>query len=75
MNKVIKENGENTFVLMLTDIFNETSIVLVAGDFTEEIAAAFDKPLVDNSFEEPGLLSRKKQMIPKLNFAISNAKA
>ncbi|MGO4988193.1 putative manganese-dependent inorganic diphosphatase [Gallicola sp. Sow4_E12] len=75
MNKVIKENGENTFVLMLTDIFNETSIVLAAGDFTEEIAAAFDKPLVDNSFEEPGLLSRKKQMIPKLNFAISNAKA
>lgn len=75
MNKVIKENRENTFVLMLTDIFNETSIVLVAGDFTEEIAAAFDKPLVDNSFEEPGLLSRKKQMIPKLNFAISNAKA
>ena len=75
MNKVIKENGENTFVLMLTDIFNETSIVIVAGDFTEEIAAAFDKPLVDNSFEEPGLLSRKKQMIPKLNFAISNAKA
>ena len=75
MNKVIKENGENTFVLMLTDIFNETSKVLVAGDFTEEIAAAFDKPLVDNSFEEPGLLSRKKQMIPKLNFAISNAKA
>lgn len=75
MNKVIKENGENTFVLMLTDIFNETSKVLAAGDFTEEIAAAFDKPLVDNSFEEPGLLSRKKQMIPKLNFAISNAKA
>lgn len=75
MDKVIKENGENTFVLMLTDIFNETSKVIVTGDFTEEIAEAFEKPLVDNSFEEPGLLSRKKQMIPKLNFAISKAKA
>ncbi|MDO5649031.1 MAG: putative manganese-dependent inorganic diphosphatase [Gallicola sp.] len=75
MNKVIKENGENTFVLMLTDIFNETSKVILTGDFTKEIAEAFEKPLVDNSFEEPGLLSRKKQMIPKLNFAISKAKA
>ena len=75
MDKIIAENGEKAFVLMLTDIFNETSKVLVTGEFTEEIADAFDKKLENNGFEEPGLMSRKKQMIPKLNYAISKAKA
>lgn len=75
MEDIIKENEESSFVLMLTDIYNETSQVLVVGEYQEEIAEAFEKQIKDNEFAEKGLMSRKKQMIPKLNYAISKAKA
>ena len=37
------------------------------GSYKENIAAAFDKELVDNEFTVDGLLSRKKQMIPAIS--------
>ena len=67
MRETIDKNQEDTFVLMITDILKEYSLVLVQGSYKENIAAAFDKELVDNEFTVDGLLSRKKQMIPAIS--------
>ena len=70
MNKIRNDKKEATFVLILTDIFREESEVLVSGMFQEQLAGAFDTKIDNNSFLAKGLLSRKKQMIPKLNQAV-----
>ena len=67
MKETIEKNQEDTFVLMITDILKEYSLVLVQGSYKENIAAAFDKELADNEFTVDGLLSRKKQMIPAIS--------
>lgn len=79
VEKDLKESMENfvassdaeTFVLMITDIFKEVSEVILAGSFKEAIARKFDKDLVGDKFLSEGLLSRKKQLLPKISSAIS----
>ena len=75
MEEMRKDYKEDVFVFALTDIFKETSKIIVVGKFEQPIAAAFEADLEDNSFMAPGVLSRKKQIIPKLTQAISKAKA
>ncbi len=70
MEKIRNEKNEASFVLILTDIFKQESEVLVSGMFKEQLASAFDTKIENNSFLAKGLLSRKKQMIPKLNQAV-----
>lgn len=72
MQKKIKDRGEDTFLLMLTDIFNETSDIIVVGEYKEEIAESFNRKLRDQTFRAKGVLSRKKQVIPKITEAIIN---
>ena len=67
MKETIEKNQEDTFVLMITDILKEYSLVLAQGSYKENISAAFDKELVDSEFTVDGLLSRKKQMIPAIS--------
>ncbi|KXO16746.1 DHHA2 domain protein [Clostridiales bacterium KA00134] len=71
MENYIKREDVESFVLMITDIFKELSEVLVVGKFKEELARQFDKESADGKFLAEGLLSRKKQLIPKLSTAIS----
>jgi manganese-dependent inorganic pyrophosphatase len=53
------------FALMLTDILQRDTLLLVAG--ADEIAErAFSKPVVDGRIELPGVMSRKKQVAPGL---------
>lgn len=56
--------GYSVYILMLTDIFNESSEMILAGEAKERAAQAFGKTLKNNSFQAPGVLSRKKQVIP-----------
>ena len=65
-----KENVES-FILMITDIFREISEVIVVGSFKEALARQFGKEIVNSKFVAEGLLSRKKQLIPKLSSAVS----
>lgn len=67
MRETLEKNQEDSFVLMITDILKEYSLVLVQGSYKESIAAAFEKELADNEFTVDGLLSRKKQMIPSIS--------
>lgn len=64
--------GYSTFILMLTDIFNEGSEMLVVGENKELIAHAFGKKLINNSFYAEGVLSRKKQVVPPITSALIN---
>jgi manganese-dependent inorganic pyrophosphatase len=53
------------FALMLTDILEQHTRLLVTGN--ESIAErAFDKPVEDGAIELPGVMSRKKQVAPGL---------
>lgn len=65
----------STFMLMLTDIFNEASEMVVVGQNKELIAGAFEKELLNSSFYVPGVLSRKKQVVPLITNAITNAES
>ncbi|NLK43484.1 MAG: putative manganese-dependent inorganic diphosphatase [Tissierellia bacterium] len=66
------KDGYSSFILMLTDIFNEASEMVVVGENKELIANAFGKNLENNSFYAPGVLSRKKQVVPPITTAITN---
>ncbi len=66
MNRTVEERNYQACVLVLTDIFNETSEILVAGEKKDQVAKAFKASLVDSSFSAPGVLSRKKQVVPPI---------
>lgn len=72
MEEKIAKNGESTFVLVLTDIFNKTSELLVVGNHLEDIENEFENKVTNGTISAPGVLSRKKQVIPRLTNAISN---
>lgn len=73
MEERIRSKGENTFVLVLTDIFNEKSELLVVGNYLEEIEKVFGNKVKNGTISAPGVLSRKKQVIPKITEAIVNS--
>lgn len=71
MKELLASQEEDTYVLAITDLFKETSQILVVGRGEEEIALEFGQVLRDHSFMADGVLSRKKQLIPVINQAIS----
>lgn len=70
MDKKIKAKNESTFVLVLTDIFNQRSELLVVGEHFDSIREEFGEITERGTINAPGVLSRKKQVIPKLTAAI-----
>lgn len=70
----IDKYGISTYVLVFTDIIRETSEILVAGEFDSQIANGFGQKLENNGFTAEGILSRKKQVVPIVTMAISDAK-
>lgn len=73
MKERSKEYNYSIFILMLTDIFKQASEMIVVGPNKENAAKAFKTTLEGNSFYAPGVLSRKKQVIPPITNIISNA--
>ena len=65
---LMKAEGRHTAMLLLTDIMKEGSRLLMASDDPEKIAAAFGVALGDNMWL-PGVMSRKKQVVPALEAA------
>jgi manganese-dependent inorganic pyrophosphatase len=66
MQKVKDENGRHTLLLLLTDIMQEGSQLLVLSDDNSKIETAFDITLEDKQIWLPKVMSRKKQIIPFL---------
>jgi len=66
MKKSSKENGYDDFVLMITDIVNSASQLLVIGENTDKVESAFNIKLENNSAFLDNIVSRKKQIVPQL---------
>jgi manganese-dependent inorganic pyrophosphatase len=64
MQKMKEEGGLHTVLILLTDIMKEGSQLLVVSDDESKIEAAFNIKLQDHKVWLPGVLSRKKQVIP-----------
>jgi manganese-dependent inorganic pyrophosphatase len=54
---------------MVTDIMAKGTKMLVSGD-TGTLERVFGQPVVDGTIDLPGVMSRKKQVAPKLLAAL-----
>ena len=71
MNSKLSNENFDMMLLLLTDILNEGSQILGVGN-TAIIEDAFKVTLKDSTAFLPGVLSRKKQVIPPLTNTINN---
>jgi len=60
-----ERKGYSVLALMVTDILNKGTELLVAGD-RGPLQRAFGQPVTDGIVSLPGVMSRKKQVAPKL---------
>ncbi|RLK63717.1 manganese-dependent inorganic pyrophosphatase [Atopobacter sp. AH10] len=67
MTKQNEENGFESFLLMLTNILTKETALLVVGGLHPEIEKAFEHTIEDDFMSLPGVVSRKKQIIPPLS--------
>ena len=71
IEKQNKENGYDLFLLMVTNILNSDTRLLVVGEPQSVVEQAFGKRLEDNKMDLPGVVSRKKQIVPPLEAAFN----
>ncbi|CCI85555.1 manganese-dependent inorganic pyrophosphatase [Lactobacillus pasteurii DSM 23907 = CRBIP 24.76] len=71
MSQASEANGYEMFMLLITNILDSDSEALVVGsDETKALfEKAFDAKLVDSEVKLPGVVSRKKQVVPPLTEA------
>ena len=70
MQAVLNSNHYNLLLLMVTDIVNEGSFLLYIGDDGTLISKAFGAVPDQNSVYLKGVVSRKKQVVPRLINAV-----
>ena len=66
INKIIDENDLDLFMLLITDIVNSNSQVIVLGKDAGLVERAYGVKLEDNTVLLEGVVSRKKQVVPIL---------
>jgi manganese-dependent inorganic pyrophosphatase len=67
MTTVASEDGVEQVLLFVVDILNEQSTLLVPNDLVKSVAAkSFDVEVSGDNVVLPGVVSRKKQIIPNL---------
>ena len=71
MEEVAKDNHMEFTMLLLTDVINATSEVFVAGPRPDYVSTAFNVELVDHQASLPGVISRKKQVVPVITEALT----
>ncbi|MBO6239404.1 MAG: putative manganese-dependent inorganic diphosphatase [Butyrivibrio sp.] len=73
LNKVADEDGLDMLFFMLTDIISESSEVIFAGAKAQHtLNAAFGVNIDGDSAKLPGVVSRKKQLLPNIVEAIQS---
>lgn len=70
LKTVYKNKSYNLVMIMLTDVLKEGSELLYVGDDKELIAKAFNVQPGESSVYLPGVVSRKKQVVPPLSAAV-----
>lgn len=66
MSQTITEKHLDLFLFVVTDILNNDSVAIALGPVAPAVAPAFGVTLVDNTATLPGVVSRKKQIVPVL---------
>ena len=69
MNELCKAEGYDLALLMVTDIMEESTELVFVGEPKQLIADAFGKDASGDSIYLPGVMSRKKQIVPQLTEA------
>lgn len=69
MNDQLSENGYDLFALIITDVLESDSYSLVVGEDLSAFESAFSKKVTDHKVDLPGVVSRKKQIVPPLTNA------
>ena len=64
IQKIIDDEELDIFMLLITDIVNSNSEVLVLGSQASLVEVAYDVTLKDNHALLEGVVSRKKQVVP-----------
>jgi manganese-dependent inorganic pyrophosphatase len=66
LNTNVADNGLDLFFFVVTDILNNDSTAVAVGSAAEAAATAFGAQIVDGRIALPGVVSRKKQIVPVL---------
>ncbi|MBS9784482.1 MAG: manganese-dependent inorganic pyrophosphatase [Oceanivirga sp.] len=72
IEKMLKDLNLEGFMFVITNILTNNSEAIVSGNKVDIIEKAFETKAVDNRFSLPGIVSRKKQIVPPLTRAASN---
>ncbi|GEK27754.1 manganese-dependent inorganic pyrophosphatase [Furfurilactobacillus siliginis] len=64
-----KAQGYDLFLVLVTNILNSDSRMLVWGEPKDVVEKAFNTTLTNNTASLPGVVSRKKQVVPPLQSA------
>lgn len=71
MTDEMARNGYDLFVLVVTNILDSDSELLVAGNAIDKVEEAFQTKLTNNRALLKGVVSRKKQVVPQLTAAFN----
>lgn len=69
MQEANAANGYDLFVLVVTNILDSDSEILIVGEPKENVEKAFNVTLANNRALLKGVVSRKKQVVPQLTAA------
>ncbi|HDJ4568566.1 TPA: manganese-dependent inorganic pyrophosphatase, partial [Staphylococcus aureus] len=71
MLAVSAQEKYDLFVLVVTDIINSDSKILVVGAEKDKVGEAFNVQLEDDMAFLSGVVSRKKQIVPQITEALT----
>ena len=69
MNAEMAADGYDLFITLATNVLNSDSELIVAGEPKSVVETAFNTKLENNRASLPGVVSRKKQVVPPLTAA------
>jgi manganese-dependent inorganic pyrophosphatase len=69
MEKLQEDNGYHSTIVLLTDINKLDTTALIVSKDADKVANALNSSVAEQAFELPGVVSRKKQIIPFLQEA------
>jgi len=70
MGEIVDERDYDILVLVVTDLLEEASTAFVVGEQIDRVGDALDAELTDGESFLPGVMSRKKQIVPPLESAL-----
>jgi len=69
MDGIVDERDYDLLVLLVTDLLEEASTAFVVGEASDRVGPALDVEIADGEAFLPGVMSRKKQVVPPLESA------